>query len=484
MKTWRIVLEITTVVVVVGFVASTETRSGTSTHCCDAAEQPGLPGQQHCVSGSTCCASGDWSCNDATGAATCSACDDPAAEQCCDPGQEPGQQGNPPCVEGATCCSTGDWQCNDGAGNSTCALEGAACEPPCCDPVDIPNTGENPFCATGFGCCGDGRWKCNDPDGLSTCPNPGVECPRLCGGISGIPCDEPGEFCKLPAGECCCDFVGVCTEMPSACPEFLDPVCGCDGVTYDNECFADAAGVSVDHPGLCGQVCGGVTGIPCDDGEYCRLEAGQCCCDFEGTCVEVPVICPEDCDPVCGCDGRTYKNPCGAAMASVSIDHVGPCFEGNGLVSGVEFESKEKMRWGPEPDALFYNLYRFSIDSAPPLGTGECLETGIEGPSVFIPGTPAPEVVWSLLVSGQYPDGEGPLGVGWTCETRTPSVSCHPSEQLLCEATGGIWDPLSCGHYNCGQFPACDAIIPGCNCGPTRNFEVGVGCVPDPACGS
>ncbi len=57
------------------------------------------------------------------------------------------------------------------------------------------------------------------------------------------------------------------------------------------------------------------------------------------------------------------------------------------------------------------------------------------------------------------------------------------SEQHLCEMTDGTWDPLSCGHYFCGQFPDCDAIIPGCDCGPGRNFQAGLGCVPDPACG-
>jgi len=29
----------------------------------------------------------------------------------------------------------------------------------------------------------------------------------------------------------------------NACPQHLDYVCGCNDVTYDNECFAKAAGV-------------------------------------------------------------------------------------------------------------------------------------------------------------------------------------------------------------------------------------------------
>ena len=135
--------------------------------------------------------------------------------------------------------------------------------------------------------------------GLAITTQPGLAGePQVCGGIAGIPCTASGEFCKLPTGECCCDALGVCTEIPNVCPEIYDPVCGCDGATYDNECFADAAAVSIEHVGPCGQVCGGIVGIPCSEGEFCLLPPGQCCCDYEGVCVSVPLECPELCDPI------------------------------------------------------------------------------------------------------------------------------------------------------------------------------------------
>jgi hypothetical protein len=36
-----------------------------------------------------------------------------------------------------------------------------------------------------------------------------------------------------------------------ACPDVLDPVCGCDGKTYDNSCFAEASGIRTWTAGAC-----------------------------------------------------------------------------------------------------------------------------------------------------------------------------------------------------------------------------------------
>jgi hypothetical protein len=57
--------------------------------------------------------------------------------------------------------------------------------------------------------------------------------PANCG---GAPCIRPG--CPTPP-------VGVCGHRPIVCPMVWLPVCGCNGVTYSNECFAAAAGVDV-----------------------------------------------------------------------------------------------------------------------------------------------------------------------------------------------------------------------------------------------
>ncbi len=73
----------------------------------------------------------------------------------------------------------------------------------------------------------------------------------FCGGIAGVQCDD-GFYCLFEVGSCGSgDQSGVCAEIFEVCIENFQPVCGCDGQTYSNECFAGAAGVSVEREGAC-----------------------------------------------------------------------------------------------------------------------------------------------------------------------------------------------------------------------------------------
>ncbi len=118
--------------------------------------------------------------------------------------------------------------------------------------------------APGNWVCKDGRWQIGSQPESPTV----AECPLLTPA-----CGRTKEEClasakKLQARYPGCDYSLACEkcEYPSAskpfpikptpvapgyCIEVYDPVCGQDGKTYSNECFAKVAGVPIKHKGEC-----------------------------------------------------------------------------------------------------------------------------------------------------------------------------------------------------------------------------------------
>lgn len=105
------------------------------------------------------------------------------------------------------------------------------------------------------------------------------------------------------------------------CPNIYDPVCGSNGVTYSNGCYAECEGIYDYTPGECQCLCPAIYNPVCGDNGLTYANACYAECDgvFSYTSGECSVCtCPAIYDPVCGSDGVTYPNSCEAECAGVS----------------------------------------------------------------------------------------------------------------------------------------------------------------------
>ena len=182
-----------------------------------------------------------------------------------------------------------------------------------------------------------------------------------------------GEYCAYPDGKC--GGLGKCAKRPQYCYLMIMPVCGCNGKTYSNACFAASAGQSIAYKGKCentNKKCR--SDKDCNEGQYCKGEdvCPDCVygdppcampCYFEGVCKDIP-------EDACTQNSDCAKNEICSFNAGESIGKCikggeRKCYSNDECPDGQKCELRDCM---PNPDCedgetCVDNCYGVCVDS-------------------------------------------------------------------------------------------------------------------------
>uniref|UniRef100_A0A671PS38 Agrin n=1 Tax=Sinocyclocheilus anshuiensis TaxID=1608454 RepID=A0A671PS38_9TELE len=279
------------------------------------------------------------------------------------------------------------------------------------------------------------------------------------------PCDESctncsfGAICDAQTGRCVC---------PKGCLETRQPVCGSDGMTYENECKLNVEACTkqldlrvVAH-GEC-KTCGSTV---CRWGARCVQN--QCECQ---QCTGQPV------KPVCGSDGTTYDNDCELRLASckkqrkIEVTKPGVCDEdcgSGGSGSGSETCEQDRcQRYGgswdddTEDDRCVCDFNCQTVPRSPVCGSdGTTYTSECELKKARC------EKQMDLLLQSQGPCPAPPELIASQHCSETVYGCCQDSKTAaLGVGLAGCPSVCQCNHY--GSYGGtCDPSTGQCSCKP------------------